>query len=121
MARELPSIRRERIIDILQSRDIVSAKELTNIFKVDRKTIYKDIDYLQGHYLIERIKARHGGYRYVGPRLNREYVLSRNQTELFRSFESRVEMSPKEMVEYKLGMKILDNQVAMIKKMEETE
>lgn len=115
MAKLTASVRREIILDILQSRETVTAKELATRFNVDRRTIYNDIDYLQGHYLIERVRSRYGGYRYIGPRLNREVVLSKNELDIIRRLGSEVKLEHQDKVIYNGAVKKLEKQAAMLK------
>ena len=115
MTKLTASVRREIILDILQCREIVTAKELACRFHVDRRTIYNDIDYLQGHYLIERVRSRYGGYRYIGPKLNREVVLSRNELDIIRRLGREVKLEHRDKVVYNRAVKKLEKQAALLK------
>ncbi|MCQ2544977.1 MAG: HTH domain-containing protein [Clostridia bacterium] len=115
MTKLTASVRREIILDILQCREIVTAKELASRFHVDRRTIYNDIDYLQGHYLIERVRSRYGGYRYIGPKLNREVVLSRNELDIIRRLGREVKLEHRDKVVYNRAVKKLEKQAALLK------
>lgn len=118
MAKETPSIRRQEILNILYNRGTTTAKYLAEEFQVDRKTIYKDIDYLQGHYRIERIRSRYGGYSFEGPKLNGAVVLSKEEMDLLRRIGAEVELSYQERVKFNSAMKLLEKQPTMIFRLE---
>lgn len=59
------SIRREQMLEFIKAKEVVSIKELINMFSgVSTMTIHRDLEYMQEKGLIERVR---GGAKYLEP------------------------------------------------------
>ena len=111
-----PNERRDKILDILYSREWVQAKYLANYFGVGRKTIYRDIDYLSRDFIIERVRARDGGYRLICPWVNGRYILSSDEMAFLHEKAATGIKNEKDRVGFNIIMKKLSDQALMLKK-----
>jgi DeoR family transcriptional regulator, aga operon transcriptional repressor len=67
----LNSVRRQKILDSLAGREVVSVRELSEQLSVTEVTIRSDLDALAG---IGKISRTHGGARLVEERIRQEYT-----------------------------------------------
>ena len=59
------SIRREQMLEFIKAKEVVSVKELINMFSgVSTMTIHRDLDYMQEKGVIERVR---GGAKFLPP------------------------------------------------------